>query len=495
METLSNIKKYIVQNKVYIIACIICSIFLSRVLALYFDSDILWHYKLGEEIIKNKAISSIDSFSWQPNLIWGQHEWLYDVIIFIVVRFTGLVGFLFLYILNQFLIIFICGILNKSKNKVLYTIIAMTFMNIFPMNCSNRPSEFSIWLLLISILLYNKEVKYKKLKYFILVAFTANFHGGTLLTLISAYIIISVIDILSEYREKSKINTYKLLESIITLLIMMFGSVLNPSGFHVIKQTLVAPTLPSTQLIEEWAPLSANVLSALGILIIALSMGYSLYKYKFNRNNMIEVGLIYAFIVLSLISQKGLIQLNILWLALGYKYLEELVIDFFKFNKEQIDKHIKIFNFKVVMPAFTILLFFSLYQLISSLGGYSFKNYVNTRVSEKVLEYLNDNKDKKTIHSCAYGNWLIYNDIKCFVDSRQFPYDKTLSSSDSMNDLILLSYLKEDTEMDKILDKYDFDYIRSSEDFNIDWYLKSNDKYKLIIEDTEKNERLYERIK
>ena len=57
------------------------------------DYDILWHIKQGEIYLKN-GITTKDYLSWQPNLIWTTAEWLYEVLIYIVSKYTGVAGFI-----------------------------------------------------------------------------------------------------------------------------------------------------------------------------------------------------------------------------------------------------------------------------------------------------------------------------------------------------------------------------------------------------------------
>ena len=65
------------------------------------DADILWHYKLGEEIIKNGNITLANNFTFLSNTEWVHQEWLYEVILYNIVSVSGLIGFFALCVINR----------------------------------------------------------------------------------------------------------------------------------------------------------------------------------------------------------------------------------------------------------------------------------------------------------------------------------------------------------------------------------------------------------
>ena len=48
------------------------------------DGDVMWHFKTGEFIVNNGYVPKHDVFSWQEGLNWMCHEWLYDVILYLL---------------------------------------------------------------------------------------------------------------------------------------------------------------------------------------------------------------------------------------------------------------------------------------------------------------------------------------------------------------------------------------------------------------------------
>ena len=58
-------------------------------------NDFFWHVKTGEWIVENGKIPTIDVFSWYGianNYTWYAHEWLSDVIYYLIYNLVGLKG-------------------------------------------------------------------------------------------------------------------------------------------------------------------------------------------------------------------------------------------------------------------------------------------------------------------------------------------------------------------------------------------------------------------
>jgi len=68
--------------------------FLVVSISLWFaDPDVFWHLKVGEWIVSNNAIPRYDIYSWsvygEP---WTAHQWLWEVILYTVHEYFGLLG-------------------------------------------------------------------------------------------------------------------------------------------------------------------------------------------------------------------------------------------------------------------------------------------------------------------------------------------------------------------------------------------------------------------
>ena len=62
-------------------------------------NDFWWHIKAGEWILENHAIPKVGIFSWYAmdnNLEWVSHEWLSEVLLYLVYSILGSIGILLL---------------------------------------------------------------------------------------------------------------------------------------------------------------------------------------------------------------------------------------------------------------------------------------------------------------------------------------------------------------------------------------------------------------
>ncbi|MGI6308994.1 MAG: hypothetical protein ACOX1X_10500 [Dethiobacteria bacterium] len=91
----------------YILGCTLLVVVGSLWVA---DPDVFWHLKIGEWIFWQRAVPRTDIYSWsvygQP---WIAHQWLWEVLIYSLHRYAGILGLWCL----AFLMIFLTGLLLK----------------------------------------------------------------------------------------------------------------------------------------------------------------------------------------------------------------------------------------------------------------------------------------------------------------------------------------------------------------------------------------------
>lgn len=475
---IKKLKTLLNEKTFFFVACIAIAILATSRMAINIDSDILWHYKLGEEIILNRRISTADTFSWQSGLTWIQHEWMFDVFIYFIIKYTGLVGFIITYTINQFLLIFVAGIKNKVTSDRLYYLIAMVSLIIIPKNCFNRPAEFSVWAIILLIEAYRSKSKHKTVWYWLLGLFIANFHGGTLMLLIATYLIMLAVDILFSIKQKSR-NIKSFLIKIAELASMLIATLINPVGYHMLIDIFKVQGLDSTKYIQEWEPTKVNY--ALGILIVlaVISFGHRLKDMRFNKTDCMNIALMSGYLILGLTSQKAMIIFMYIWLIYGYKYMDRMISDFFNRESEHKMK-IKVFEPAILAAIISI-------GVIMMPSETSFKDYVNKEISVKIVEYLQKENGQgneiKICNSYNAGNYLIFNGIKCFVDSRQLPYTKEFGGNYSLDDMFNAANSKDKNEIKEFIDKYSFDYIMTDKNLDLNWYLEQDTRYEIVITD------------
>ena len=101
-------------------------------------------------------------------------------------------------------------------------------------------------------------------------------------------------------------------------------------------------------------------------------------------------------------------------------------------------------------------------------------------ISDNMITYLQE-RDAKLLNGYDTGNYLLWNDIKVFVDTRQHPYVKEFGELTAVDDMFDMSNTKNKRVMDAYFDKYDFDTVLSDKiSLDVDWYMQQRTDFKRI---------------
>jgi len=95
-------------------------------------------------------------------------------------------------------------------------------------------------------------------------------------------------------------------------------------------------------------------------------------------------------------------------------------------------------------------------------------------VSDKAINILKREKPNKLYNYYDYGGYLIYKDIDVFIDGRADLY-----SEYNYQDYLDIFYLK--YNYNKLLNKYNFDYLIVPRKSGLSTYLNENNKYDCIF--------------
>lgn len=513
-------KNKCIKNTVCILFFVSIGLFVSLQLFVtgVIDTDMLWHYKLGEEIIQTKKIIFDNHYTFLENTKWMQQEWLFDVIFYIICKYGGMIGFTLLYVCNRIFFLWITLKLNHTKHPVIYACVFSFLFQMFPMNRGNRPSEFSVYFVLCIVYLYWSESKYKYWLLFLLGIFLSNFHRGMIIIYACTFFLLIGLDLFVDVYKKTfsgkKYYTTKLKKCFVFL----FGSLLNPVGPGYLFSEGIAVWMGNSVQISEWQPIKFDYLRAFIVLIMVFSYGWCLFKSKFSRCCVQRIGLLSAFLLLSLCSVKVWILYFVLWCVFGFDYMLQFLQDIFGYIfyqyalPENIATFPKITWFQCCCIGFCWYLCVFGMIFVQRDGSFltgDFLDYTNSFTSEKILDYLKNVSEKdKDVHiltGYVQGNYLLANDIPTFVDTRYFPYGKEFGYSDAVDDLF---YIRDVSDFDtksitEFLDKYQFDYVWSTNGFRLDAYLQNSPDWECVLSDditkdkdeTQESEKLYEQNK
>ena len=134
----NNIFKFIL----YAIAFILVFYSLPNVI---YDTDYMWHIKLGEYIYENKTIPTTNIFGYFDTLKFFSHEWLFDLVMYLFYNIAddnGVLVFVFLNVI--FMIYMLDKILNlRVKNHIFNGFVLFITLGYMTPFIVARPQIFS----------------------------------------------------------------------------------------------------------------------------------------------------------------------------------------------------------------------------------------------------------------------------------------------------------------------------------------------------------------
>lgn len=512
------------QIQIHLIVFSIC-VFLASFMVFdgAIDYDVLWHLKQGEVYLEH-GVNTNDYLSWQSGLTWTTAEWLYEVLIYLITKYTGAIGFTVLLALSTYQIYGWALKKNGTSHPfIFFIILGITFM--FPKNIYNRPGEFQILFATIVIYwaLYDRNKLW--LKQIIAGLFLANFHGGQVVTLLATLGIIDFVTLIHLVVVDDsfiKENDKKILKDITSQIILMFlASLINPMGIEMYTVGMKVPKMYSTQFIDEWQTWNIGIASGILILLTIIAIQTSQRFRKFNWRTLNILAIISAYTILSIRTQRLAGYLQAFIILFGYNY----IIEFYEWiqikvaqqrvnslrlqlSREKpsdakddewglykdalnarLDKMLnKLTATRVISDTqevqtntvgkaetptkskiiytviyIGIILFDILWINAQAVDVKTFGDLVdkNTEFQIEIVEYLKDNNINDKLF-CGYttGGWLIWNNVKQFIDSRQQPFTEEISDNTQLDDT-LYAVRGNDVYQDmvKLFDKYDIDYV------------------------------------
>ena len=480
----------------------------------YLDTDMLWHYVVGKDTVHSGPINANTYYTWQTNAgQWNQHEWLFDVILYGICNLFGAGGQCIIYGLITTLFVVLGIVIVKPKNPVLYIAFSMLFYMTVPLVRANRPIVLSLFLIALIPVIYNKQdinPWIKRISIFVMTVILANLHGGMLINVLAILFLIPAIHIFVDLfnpkpnrsDDKNKVDWGQLLlrwiKSFDCLLVAVIGSVFSPAGIHMIPDALRLGSVDTTKYISEWSPFATTYQAGVLLLFIVALFGYYVCKTSLRnsdngttrvilRQDVSNVALCCSYIVLSLHSAKAFQVAYAMLLFIGWPSLEIAMYDIFGAVTKKLNRYYDVLCVASMTIIFVLLVPFT--NNITSMG--TLNDWANSTTSVKIIDELKaletESEEPLRIgHGYLFGNSLVWNGIPCFVDSRQFMYDKDLTDgqNSSLNDLFHVTDEPDEGKVAAFIDKYEFEYIVTDASLDIDWYLRHDADWELIMKDT-----------
>lgn len=459
------------KNDVFLLLGIFTISLIYGILFFRIDGDVMWHFKTGEFIIANRLIPYKDIFSWQPDLNWMCHEWLYDIALyFAYFNFGELGARAALYIaLSLPLLISYCYNRRKIQHPyifLLFIVLIMTFWN--SSRCA-RPSEFSIVFLLLSAIIMVEDYKYKNITFFLCCVVAANVHGGSIAQLLIIPVLCLISDIIVWVLKRERITT-----PWNTFIIGFIGTLINPYGISIYKYTIdiffKAKFINSH--IMEWQANTISIVTAILILGITLILGAAKEFRTFERKEIQKYIIMFAFLCLGLATRRMMFNAACILMLFSYEYLERFFSEVLaNMDLSRLSKTIFCKCF-IYLRRFSGIVYSLLGLTIITLLCYTFtisgkETYINLIDKSypeltSTMDYMKKNDINGSVfHNYNIGGNLILHNIKTFIDPRCDPFIEDFSNTTSLRDYFTYLDAKDTSRYEAwtiLRDKYSFKY-------------------------------------
>ncbi|MBR3049431.1 MAG: hypothetical protein IKG58_02610 [Bacilli bacterium] len=429
--------------------------------------DYFWHIKAGQYMFKNNIILTHDVFSWiVQGKYWISHEWLFEVIIYgLKIVFGNIHGLIYVFI-NILLLSVILFYTNKKEylKNIPFSLLWISLMMIFIGFIQVRPHLISYNLIALTIyLLYDLYKNKDSNKIYLLPILSiiwSNVHGGSsnlvyILTII--FLVSGLFKFSYKKIESTRLNKKQIQKYITVIILCLVGICINPHGLKMLiypYQNIMNNTMLNS--IAEWQPTNFSNLSHIPYLLLIVIVIFT-YLFSNKKIRLIDFLLIGFSIVLGLKSIR-------FW---PYIYIISTYNIFYYINKRKLDKGT---DYILILLIIIILL----------LGIFNLKHLNKTNhikvIDNKAINYLKSKKPKRLYNYYDYGGYLVYKDIKVFIDGRADLY-----SEYNYKDYLDISRLN--NNYNNLIKKYNFDYYIIPKKIKLNKYLSNSNKYKVEYKD------------
>ena len=454
-------------------------------------NDFWWHVKVGEWVCENKSVPTSDIFSWygmEKNIAWTAHEWLADVIFYIIYSLFGSAG---IYLLSLFAALAMVYILiwngrEYIKRNVLISGLYFVMLSVVCyMFFYGRPHMFSFFLLFFELkILYEFMTRPDTKKIYIIPVLAwawSNLHGGSSnLSYILCFIFIVCITVKFKLGrvEGERFANKHIIRLALVAIMAICAILINPVGIHVL-------TYPYSNLgdalqmgnISEWAAPDAKLMGNLILYfvpIVLMTVGIITEERKVR---FIDIAIMCSFLFLFFRSARFIMLWYIAATFYAFPYMPECKVKTIAGKLEKVT--LLVANLAVVIGI--------VYFAGKVVGKLDSTNLIRTVVSDDMIRVVKEDNPKRLYNDYNTGETLIYNDIEVFFDARADLYSAHNIMADGLS-LMLLEQADSDSEtvyvdVEALMDKYQFDAIL---------ILKNRPLYAYLISHPERYECIYE---
>lgn len=391
---------------------------------LFKDGDLFFHISIGEEVI-NSGFITHDPFSYFELQNYSAPQWLADVALYLIYKYAGFIGigfsmFLF-YIIMYGLLYKVLTKLGLEKQKAL--LITSITLLILESSILMRPQIITYILFILEIYMLEKYFISKNIKYLypmpILALLSANFHFGFLplfFVVFLPYIFEFTLKfkferIESEGSCKSKYINSLILTGCISIIFAMITPYLKNNVLFIIVHFYT--NMP--EYISEWKFLN---LSDHVVFFFYLSLYFSVFIFTRSKMSLRSILLIGGTLIMTLKSVRFFPYLTLSLAIYCIDHIKELYANH-KSVQQYSNKNSEI-RLQVTMIILISILTVVVYLNLPPVNKIPKEVFPVEAVAfiKKELIY----EDIKLYNHFNTGAYLLFEDIKVFIDSRAFPY-------------------------------------------------------------------------
>lgn len=476
---------------------VMLTVFSISFYAIRTSTDEWWHLRTGQYIVEHHSLPQHDIYDYTTlDMPWVNHEWLSQVIFYLVYDSVGIKGFILfksLVIIAAFAILF-CAVYKRVNNPYIALFVTMIAALASRHTLYPRPTIFS-YLLMASYLylLYSitekadKRISWWQIALFpILMVFWVNLHGGAILgiILVGCFLVGNLISkINSKILKQSALEDRTKILAIILVLVLL-ASLVNPYGYKVFK--LSVDVMKDRALVESIGELKSPDFHYTHFYEILILLMIIAFAWSLNAVTITDLILIFFFLHQSLnyvrhLPLFGIVAAPIIGkhLALTWQHLwsrgkepvsqaaeepSDIMADLAPVSKPERYAWNKIILSGLIILVFCYVLFvegqFALNIETIDGPGYRKRDYP-VQASDFILANDFTGNMFNEINSSGYLMWRLYPKHLLFTDNR---FD--IFGSKFLKDFYAVTEVWDNWQ--QVLDKYKVNYLIISKDSMLD---------------------------
>ena len=477
---MKNNKKILMFSSILILL-FICIAFVGR----EFQNDTFYTIKIGKSILKH-GIDMKDHWSWH-SLPYTYPHWLYDVIIYKIYSsfdFNGLYIFnIICFMIVSLTFYFVNLNLNKSYFlSLLFSIFATIMLAHY---AATRAQLITYILFVLEVYFIERLLSSSNKRYMfflmIICLLVANLHAAVwpfYFILMLPYLFENIVcKIKNKFNlnPSSKIFSNRLIIEnnknikllLITFIISLFIGLLTPIGDVPYTYFIKIMQGDTMKYIDEHKPLvlieDAFVWGYLLILFVTLF--FTKVKVKLS-----DICMIFGLVLMAFLSVRHISFLAII----GIFYLCRIMCNIGRITSDEV------LDFD--LPAYGIFVVL-IVVIVNSLIVYNInskKDFISSKVYPvEMVEYMNKNLDMKKVklyNEYDFGSYLMFKDIKVYIDSRSDLYTKPFNGKFDIFD----ECMKITNNYGRVFKKYKITHILTYTNTYLNQILAASPNYKLV---------------